>query len=63
MGWLRFILSGVLGIGLAFLLDAFLHIPNGVLTIVAVSFAFGFENLLRSERLAQWWSERGDSPR
>ena len=58
MGWVRTFAAAVLGIGLAFLLDTFFGIPEEVLVIVAVSFFFGFESVLASERLNNWLESR-----
>lgn len=58
MGCVRTVAAAVLGIGLAFLLEALIGIPEEVLAILAVSFFFGFENLLASERLNNWLASR-----
>ena len=58
MGFVRTIVAAVLGMALAFLLDALIGIPEEVFVLVAVSFFFGFQNVLASERLNRWLESR-----
>lgn len=53
MPWL---LALVLGIASAFAVQAAVQVPDIVLVPVALCFVYGFENLLRSERLSRWWN-------
>jgi hypothetical protein len=56
---MRWIIAFVIGALLAFAVQAVTGMPEIVLVPVALSFGYGFESLLSSERLRRWWNGAG----
>jgi hypothetical protein len=53
---MRYILAYALGFLLALAMQVAIAMPNDALALVALSFGYGFDSVLRSERLRKWWN-------